>query len=361
MPVYFGSNKTTPIYKGTTKIDSIYKGLNLVYKSSLLPSGYIECEYLESTGTQYINTGLTINQNSKIVSDLAITRFTGNNYYMGTRLPNVFGCSNTGNGLSRFAINVNGTFDTYINVSTNTKYNIMIDLKNKNATSNGSTIPLPNYTTFSSENLFIFAYNGSGTATAYSYMRYYNFVVYDNDTLVQYLVPCLDNNGVPCMYDLVGKQAYYNQGEGEFLYKVVDSTLLYQQTMLGFPSSNSTSITTNSTFPYSYYFNDITLEYGKKYKMTFSHKRTPSNNDDGTPRFRLINTDNTFYVSLAPTNVDDYWNVESITYDGNWFGCEEIIFSPKVKTHKLRLLIIVGPNQTYPPNFYLTSIEEVKE
>ena len=32
----------------------------------------------------------------------------------------------------------------------------------------------------------------------------------------QQLVPCLDANGVPCLYDLIGKTTLYNQGAGSF-------------------------------------------------------------------------------------------------------------------------------------------------
>ena len=43
-------------------------------------------------------------------------------------------------------------------------------------------------------------------------MRLYSYT--DGDA--QRLVPCLDANGVPCLYDLIGKTALYNQGAGSF-------------------------------------------------------------------------------------------------------------------------------------------------
>ena len=43
-------------------------------------------------------------------------------------------------------------------------------------------------------------------------MRLYGYT--DGDA--QQLVPCLDANGVPCLYDLIGKTALYNQGTGSF-------------------------------------------------------------------------------------------------------------------------------------------------
>ena len=39
-----------------------------------------------------------------------------------------------------------------------------------------------------------------------------------NNVDVLNLVPCLDYNNRPCMYDTVSKKTYYNSGTGEFLY-----------------------------------------------------------------------------------------------------------------------------------------------
>lgn len=43
-------------------------------------------------------------------------------------------------------------------------------------------------------------------------MRLYSYT--DGDA--QQLVPCLDADGVPCLYDLISKTAFYNQGSGSF-------------------------------------------------------------------------------------------------------------------------------------------------
>ena len=34
------------------------------------------------------------------------------------------------------------------------------------------------------------------------------------------MIPCLDENGVPCMYDTISKQTFYNQGTGEFKWSI---------------------------------------------------------------------------------------------------------------------------------------------
>ena len=44
--------------------------------SANLPSGYTELEYIESTGTQYIDTGLKGNLNTKVEIDMQIPEYT---------------------------------------------------------------------------------------------------------------------------------------------------------------------------------------------------------------------------------------------------------------------------------------------
>ena len=51
-------------------------------------------------------------------------------------------------------------------------------------------------------------------------VKLYDFKIYDdNDTLLIHLRPCLDTEGIPCMYDEVSKQYFHNQGSGTFGYK----------------------------------------------------------------------------------------------------------------------------------------------
>ena len=48
--------------------------------------------------------------------------------------------------------------------------------------------------------------------------RVYEFKVYDGEALVRDFIPVLDKNDVPCLYDKVSEELFYNQGTGEFLY-----------------------------------------------------------------------------------------------------------------------------------------------
>ena len=65
----------------------------------------------------------------------------------------------------------------------------------------------------------LFAWRNSDGIVAYKgYFKVYSYKYYNNDELLQDLIPCLDNNNEPCMYDTISKQTFYNSGTGEFLY-----------------------------------------------------------------------------------------------------------------------------------------------
>lgn len=49
-------------------------------------------------------------------------------------------------------------------------------------------------------------------------IHYAKFRRKDLNELVGYFVPVLESQGVPCMYDYVSKNTFYNQGTGTFLY-----------------------------------------------------------------------------------------------------------------------------------------------
>ena len=46
--------------------------------------------------------------------------------------------------------------------------------------------------------------------------RIYSCKHYNNGKLIQDFVPCLDTEGVPCMFDLVSRKSFYNKGNGSF-------------------------------------------------------------------------------------------------------------------------------------------------
>ena len=75
----------------------------------------------------------------------------------------------------------------------------------------------PSQTTFPADarNLWLFVRN-SPSVDGYARMKLYSCAMYDGGRKIRDFKPCLDADGVPCLYDLISKTAFYNQGSGSF-------------------------------------------------------------------------------------------------------------------------------------------------
>jgi len=182
-------------------------------------NGYIEVEYLESTGTQYIDTEVKGSKDLKIDVNYYINDFNANRNY-------VFGsASDAGNRIQWSQANF--TFIGYGNVYTNISINndnkmnhIVLDkgafYLNNNKVYDKSNV---NYN-FSPDmdSITLFACHTNGTVKRFSSIRIYSAKIYDGENLIRDYVPMYDKNNRPCLFDKVEKKCYYNQGTGEFLY-----------------------------------------------------------------------------------------------------------------------------------------------
>lgn len=46
-------------------------------------------------------------------------------------------------------------------------------------------------------------------------------IIEDQETIRDF-IPCLDTEGVPCMYDLIGKKPYYDKNGRSYVYEIFD-------------------------------------------------------------------------------------------------------------------------------------------
>ena len=183
-----------------------------------LPDGYTAVEYIQSSGTQYIDTGRKLTQDSDITIDFSIV---GEIY----RDAGIFGSrpSALKNNLTLFQ-NKNpivfcGDFSEYqmqgftaasslerTKIQIN-KAGVWVNDILKKSWSDVADFETPT-------NGLIFDVGNNNWSGNKAVMRLYGYT--DGDA--QQLVPCLDANGVPCLYDLIGKTALYNQGAGSFIW-----------------------------------------------------------------------------------------------------------------------------------------------
>ena len=206
---------------GNNDITNYY---NINYQSLGKEVLYTQVEYIESTGTQYIDTGFKHNQNTRILADIDFQptkayvspfgSWGGENTSPQKRYGGQTNANNNGINLyygSRGALSIN-TPATYTGRKT-------WDF-NKNVFTIGGTSKTFSAQTFQSQfNDYIFgisSYNGSfygGTN-----MKLYSFKIYNNGTLVRDFVPCYRvYDGENGLLDIVNSVFYENAGTGEFL------------------------------------------------------------------------------------------------------------------------------------------------
>lgn len=183
---------------------------------------YTELNYIEGTGTQYINTEVKTKQSLKIECT-----FSGNQIatlLFGARKTIsfdglVWGFNNVDSAFSGFGGNTQKN-NTTVNTIDDKKHTVV--LSNEVYTIDNVNQILPNRGTFTEfYNIYLFTWNNANKADNRCFQgKVYEFKIYDNNVLIRNMIPVLDKNGIACMYDKVNRKYYYNQGTGEFLYGV---------------------------------------------------------------------------------------------------------------------------------------------
>ena len=190
-----------------------------------LPEGYTAVNCLQSSGTQWIEMGVAPNQNTKAVLKIKINVFTDK------------GASLIG---SRTDVNSNDQFTTYLDGYEGTRFLFRMDGQTEGNSWTGLTTDKIYIVTLSGTEMkaeledgtAVFSktlsvndftstvtmalFRAKGINASYFQGRIYGCKHYSGDELIQDFVPCLDTDGVPCMYDLISKTAFYNQGTGSF-------------------------------------------------------------------------------------------------------------------------------------------------
>lgn len=185
---------------------------------STLPTGYKQLEYIESTGTQYIDLGFKPTSNLTISFSSEIISHSQNASYFGSR--NQASSSDTKANVLVILQSAGLRSDYYgTNVSSQQypegKHTVE---REKNKTICGS-ISLSNTSkTGSSEyNLYLFATNTAGSASLQGSIRIYEKINLSDTSVSMELYPCKNAAGEIGLYDTVGGKFYANSGTGNFI------------------------------------------------------------------------------------------------------------------------------------------------
>lgn len=181
-----------------------------VTPSSRLPEGYAEVQYIQSTGTQYVDTGFKPKQDSRVLIKLS-TSETGSHTVFGADIDWVDNGFALGVGFTHYGKET-GTISGLNNGSPHE-----VDFNKNIISMDGSTVLTMGASTFSvPHNLALFANNRAGGIQEKTTMALYYCRIYDGNTIIRDYIPCKNAGGAVGLYDLIGQKFYGNAGTGSF-------------------------------------------------------------------------------------------------------------------------------------------------
>jgi hypothetical protein len=176
-----------------------------------------QIEYLEATGTQWIDTGVSVGTGS-----IVEVKYKFNHPASSWR--SLYGNTRIGNSRYMFSFTMNydsqmlsPSYDVFYDI----RYNVDTDVHTVRQESENFYI----------DNVLVHAaqqsvFTNPSTLCLFSRERgalpfigniYFAKIWDSNNTLVRDMIPVLDEDGTPCMFDTVEGKFYYNAGTGQFI------------------------------------------------------------------------------------------------------------------------------------------------
>lgn len=206
----FSKIKELFIPEGET--DLIVCNQKIIWEKPKLPKGYKSLSYIETTGTQYIDTGFIPNQDSRIICEFMYTggsgvygaRFTVAQRNFSMRVISGKWQIGYGDGVETGTI----ASDKNWHCADQNKNSLYID---------GKLAATRDYVEFTAPHPIAIGAIKAGSVY-YGEGRYRNFKIYDDDILAHDFLPCQNPDGDIGMYDIVNNVFLSNAGEGDFLH-----------------------------------------------------------------------------------------------------------------------------------------------
>lgn len=182
--------------------------------SIAIPSELVELEYIESTGTQYIDTGFKPNQDTRISITVDFPRSSTTWLYGGRTAAgsNSFGflCSSSNTYRFDYASSMN-------ELTAKPTGKFILDSNKNECYINDELVFTTTYKTFTSPvSMYIFNVNNNGSAEEGSSAKLYSCKIYDNGTLIRDFIPVKTTTNIYGLWDKINKVFYKNAGTGTF-------------------------------------------------------------------------------------------------------------------------------------------------
>lgn len=190
----------------------------VLWRKGLLPSGYTQLEYIESTGTQWIDTGIATTNNNLGFMLEAMPLTSADVYPMGSRA--IGGDIRFFGVRSQTSTNFSYGWSTwtkapasqsYVNVRTTMSLNWLNSKKVAigNDSNDLATVDIAN-----GRNITLFGINGQLLWTG----RIYHAQISEGNEIIANFIPVIRNSDSKVgMYDTVTRQFFTNAGTGQFI------------------------------------------------------------------------------------------------------------------------------------------------
>lgn len=220
MSFNFNGNTPKEIFFNNQEVKKLIYNGNVVWKKTRLPRLYTEVEYIESTGEEYIDIGITGTNNTKVDIEF---QATGTKFLpFGARSAASSDCfaiwASSATVGSNIRIGFNGTSGYTGEATTTDKYHI-IHSKDGTYVNNELVWTVGTFSTFTTpQNLLVFGYYNTPTTMSLSAIRLYHLKLWENNIIVRDFIPCYRNSdGEIGLYDSINDIFYTNQGTGSFI------------------------------------------------------------------------------------------------------------------------------------------------
>lgn len=204
------------------KVVSISKGSEVLWKKHKYKK---KLSYLESTGTQYIDTGVVGKSGIKSFLDFEFISGDLNDFIVLGSANNkwavrFYPVSSRDGGM--WTLGYGGRLISTTSATLKQRYKVESELSVGKQTMNVDDSIVINSadtaTVNTTRNMFLFGVNANGTFQGYGGARVYACWIEVGGALVRDFIPVIDMNDVPCMYDKVSGEFFYNKGKGTFIY-----------------------------------------------------------------------------------------------------------------------------------------------
>ena len=214
-------------YSQTAEVDTVK-----IYKVGLgtLPSTYQEVEYLESTGAQYIDTGVIPSDDMQCIAKIQTDTFTSNKVRILGSYESVGGIAYRCYMPSYYYSNSPQYSINYGRIDYNSNYSgtsvLGLHTFDVHYTTSSQVIKMDDNTIYSASTatsigivnnpLYIFALN-NGSASDFTKTKLYSCVIRSQSSTVRDFIPCYrKSDNVAGLYDKANNVFYTNQGSGTF-------------------------------------------------------------------------------------------------------------------------------------------------